>query len=408
MSATAQGHPAAPAFTQQRPVRRLRASRAAAIWSTVLAAGVLLVAATAASAQGMCPGQPLCREVPKFSATITEFRVSQAANNRRVSMTVRFVNKTDKPLTLGYVDKSAAAYDDRGNKYEMQSTRTGLRGIGEITRTSFDPKFTLGPGESSDAKFEMSWFAANKVFGIEFDTEIGVREIDPLPGNQHKLGREHALSWQHLKDGMTARAPAAATAAPAAAPTADATAPAAVAAGDPCAGVPNCTSSGPVLAKVVGLQGARTGNDHTVTLRVAFQNVGSTPLILNYKYQTGEMIDERGQKYLARTAPGSVQGIPVSTRDKASSQFQLAPGESRTASFQMSRFVGQVPPGTVFTPSLAVEQYELLPSNQLRLVREFALGFGEVRPGAMSAAGSGDPADAVKALRDLRDMFKKL
>ena len=60
----------------------------------------------------MCPGEPLCREVPRFSATITDFRVSpNTVGNRPVNVTVRFANKTAQPLTLGYVDGTAAAYD---------------------------------------------------------------------------------------------------------------------------------------------------------------------------------------------------------------------------------------------------------------------------------------------------------
>jgi hypothetical protein len=75
-----------------------------------------------------------------------------------------------------------------------------------------------------------------------------------------------------------------------------------------------------------------------------------------------------------------------------------------------------VPAGTRLNPSIAVEQYELLPSNQLRLEREHALSFGELgggagalpsSAGASAATASGDPADAVKALRELRDLFKK-
>jgi hypothetical protein len=363
----------------------------------------------------MCPGQPLCREVSKFSATITDFRVSpNTSGNRPVYVTVRFHNKTAQPLTLGYVDGSAAAYDDRGNKYQLQNTQT-LQGIGRIERHRFDPKFTLGPGESSDAKLEVNFYAQRVIVGTEFDFEMSVREIDPVPGNQYRIGREHALSWQHLKSGMRGSAPAPAAGTDAAAAAAPAAAGSRVAAADLCVDVPNCATSGPVLAKIVGATPSTKGTYHHLMVRVAFQNVGSTPLIINYKQDTGKAIDERGGEYVVDSRDrNSVQGIPISTRDRASSQFTLQPGESRTASFDFRRYTGSVPAGTRLNPSIAVEQYELLPSNQLRLEREYALSFGEIRGGvgalpssAGAAAGSGDPADAVKALRELRDMFKK-
>lgn len=369
----------------------------------VLLVSALLVTADA-GAQGMCPGEPLCREVPKFTATITDFRVSpNTVGNRPITLTVRFTNRTSGPLVLGYVDGTAAAYDDRGNKYELQNSRL-LQGIGIVQRTRFDPKFTLGPGESSDAKLEVNFYARNVVVGTEFDFEMSVREIDPVAGNQFQLGREHALGWQHLRNGARGRAPAAAAAAAAgaAAPAGSdpSTAAAPVSAGDACLGAANCASSGPVLAKVVGVaSGAPKGNNHEVTVRVAFQNLGSEPLILNYKAGTGAMLDEHGEQYKVDARRESVQGIPVATRERASSQFTLRPGETRTAAFVFRRYVGRVPAGTVFSPSIAVEQYALLASNQLQLQREHALGFGQVKGGG--SAGAANVADALKNLGDL-------
>jgi hypothetical protein len=200
----------------RRPMNSILATTLTLRAAHIVAAAALLLSAATASAQGMCAGQPLCREVAKFSATITEFRVSRnTVGNRPVNVTVRFTNKSAQPLILGYVDKTAAAFDDRGNKYELQNSQQ-LKGIGRIERNRFDPKFKLAPGESSDARLDVNFFASNVIVGTEFDFEMSVREIEPLPANQYRLGREHALSWQHLKDGMRASAPVAA--APAAAP----------------------------------------------------------------------------------------------------------------------------------------------------------------------------------------------
>lgn len=391
----------------------LSASARTAIRIVALCLSAALWLSPGAEAQGMCPGEPLCREVPKFSATITDFRASpNTVGNRPLNLTVRFHNKSDQPLILELVAGTAAAFDDRGNNYALQNT-TKLTGIGLIKRNRFDPKFTLAPGESSDARLELNFYVGrNVIVGTAFDVEMSVREIDPRPGNQFEVGREHALSWQGLVNGARGRVPLAAggvgaVAAAAGAVAGDATANAEAAAasapvGDPCTGQVHCASSGSLVAKVVGVQSAApAGNNHKVTVRVAFQNLGSTPMILNYKVDTGAMLDERGERYIVDSRDRTtVQGIPVSTRDRASSQFTLRPGESRTAAFIYSRYVGRVPAGTMFSPTLAVEQYELLASNQLKLEREHALAFGDVRGGASLQ----NLNDAVKGLSDL---FKK-
>lgn len=376
-----------------------------ALCALLLMLGALLHAAVA-RAQNPCPGEPLCREVPSFTATITEFRVSpNTLGNRPVNITVRFANKGQTPLIIGLVDDTARAFDDRGNEYALQNSRK-LTGIGLVERNRFDPKFTLAPGESADARMEVNFHVGrNVIAGTVFDLQMSIREIERDAGNAFRLGREHALSWAGLQNGSGGRAPVAATTAIAPAATegsGESAVGTVLPAGDPCTGIANCTASGALLAKVVGVQSAAPkGTNHEVTVRISFQNLGSAPMILNYKTDTGEMIDERGEKYIVDSRyRNSVQGMPVSTRTSASSQFTLRPGEARTAAFIFRRYVGRVPAGTVFSPAVAVEQYALLPSNQLQLEREYALSFGEVR-GGVSAEALGD------AIKRFGNLFKK-
>lgn len=391
------------------PTRAARAPRAAAMHTiAALTASAALLFSSIAVAHGMCPGEPLCREVPKFSATVTDFRVSpNTVGNRPVNLTVRFTNKTAQPLILGYVDGSAAAYDDRGNKYQLQSS-SKLAGIGRIERSSIDPKFTLGPGESADARMELNFFVdRNVIVGKGFDVEMTVREIEQVAGGQLRLGREHALSWQSLVNGSGGRPPQTAAGAVAtgtggvdgAAPTAPIE--------DPCTGKPACSASGPLLAEVTRmLNEGMYGNYHQVLVTVRFRNLGNTPLILNYKQGTGNMPDNLGQSYAVSSQAKDVQGIPVSTRGSASSQFTLAPGESRNASLRYQRFAGTAKQiGTSFSPSLVVEQYELLPSSQLKLQREYSLTYTNLRYGG-AAGGGAVPAGAAALDEALQKLFK--
>lgn len=353
-----------------------------------LAAAGLLWAGLAAAQD--CSSAGLCQENPRFSVTLSDFRVVQGSSaNRPLAATLRLRNKTDAPLTLVYVDRSAAALDDQGHRYTMQNTRQGLRGLGLATRREFDPRFTLGPGEAGDARIEVTAFIKG-IFGTRFDLEFALREVESLPGNQHRLGRETLLRFTGLQDG--AAAPATATPAPAGPAPGGA---------DACQGQPPCVTSGPLAARLERLAPeAVKANHQGIVATVAFHNRSDRPLILTYKADSGALLDELGQRYTVDSRRRTdVQGIPVSTRDRASSQFTLAPGETRRALFRYTRFVGNSRVGMRFTPTLAVEQYELLPSNQLRLVREHALDFGTV-------AGGGAPG-VPQAVELLEQLLKK-
>ena len=118
-----------------------------------------------------------------------------------------------------------------------------------------DQKFVLQPGEASDARFEFVWNASpQEIFGLSFQVDLAIREIDPIPGNQLRLGREHALHFTGLGNraggipssstAMTVPSP---SGLPGGAPTSAATAPSQV---DPCAGSPRCYNAGPFVAKV--------------------------------------------------------------------------------------------------------------------------------------------------------------
>jgi hypothetical protein len=390
----------------RRPAQATTTAGAALGWMpkrtlyACLAAASLLLATGPGHAQTACAGQPLCRELPRFTATVTDFRVSpNTQGNRPVNLTLRIHNTSEQPLVLGQVDGTAVAIDDQGQRYLLQNSRK-LLGLGLVQRQRFDPKFTLGPGESADAAMELNLHVGrNQIVGTRFALQLSLREIDALPGRQFRLGREHALGWQGLGDGMGAGRETVAGGQPQQAVAAVSATPHPA---DPCQGQTHCTASGPLLAKVVGLQSAApAGNNHLVTVRIAFQNLGAEALVLNYKQDTGDMLDERGQNYTVDSRyRESVQGMPVATRHSASSQFTLAPGESRTAAFIYRRYVGRVPAGTAFSPTLAVEQYRLLPSNQLKLEREYALSFTGLRAGT-------SVQDLGQALKNLRGLFGK-
>jgi len=164
-------------------------------------------APSAAEPPQICGNQQLCQETADFAATITAFRTSTNASNYKiVDTTVRFQNKTNQQLVLGYVNQSGLATDDRGNR-SVPWGPNAYRGIGLVAGTNFDPKFTVRPGGWADAQFELVLQGWPPVIGFNYILDLTVAEINTFEGNQHTLGSEFPLHFQGLANGVGAASP---------------------------------------------------------------------------------------------------------------------------------------------------------------------------------------------------------
>ncbi len=395
---------------------RFHLSLALMLFSALWLYGASTQTATAQS----CSPQQFCSEVATFTASVTDFRTSASGSSRLAAATVRVRNKTDRPLVLGYVQGSGVVIDELGNRYSIDTRdANNVRAIGVITRSTFDPKFTLQPSESSDARFQFSWYAGNKTIGTVFQLEVTLREIDPAAGTQMKLGREHVLQFHTLTDGTLAAkaeaaAPAAGTAALATAPDATATAAAPVA--DACTSQPRCYNAGPFTAQVTQVTASQSGSNHLVRLNIRFRNIGAQPLILGYTQNSGTMIDNYGNRYsIDRRYPDRVKGIGLVSPGKADPQFVLNPGESRNATFEYSRYVGKTAIGNAFNPDLAVEQLQVLPSQQVRSIREYSINYPNLTAGMLVGDSGSDAIESINNVSEagrqltegLKSLFKK-
>jgi hypothetical protein len=382
----------APARSAPPPAARTAASPA----TSAAAAQPSATLQPAAQTPSVCGGQPFCTEVTSFAATVVDFRTSTRGTRgqtRLATATVRFQNKSDQPLILGYVQGSGIITDENGNRYVVYG-QDGVRGIGEIRRNLVDPKFALHPGEASDARFELAWNPMQRdIIGIRFELDLTIREIEPVSGSQFRLGREHAIGFSGLgRDGVSAPATAPAAAA--------APAPAAPPAVDPCAGVQRCASGGPFAAQITQVTQTRVGNQqhHVLRLNVQFRNLSNQPIILAYVERTSMATDNYGNRYAwgrAGTQDNSVTGIGMERRNRVDTQFVLQPGQSRSATFQVTRFSpGRNPLGNRFTYEVTISHVEVLPSGeQVRVVRQYPLvyqniGVGAVRPAAQQGGST--------------------
>lgn len=377
------------------------------------AAALLAVslATTVQAASPSCPANTQCFATRSFVATVTNFRTSTQGKYRVLSTTVRFENKSAQPLTIGYVRDSGIALDDLGNRYLVPAAN-GVRAIGEIVGTNIDAKFTLQPGEGSDARFELMWEPNKAAAGKSFELDLAVREIANGAGDQLKLGQEHALHFAGLG---SAGAPAAQTAQT---PKPAAVIPAATA--DPCAGSNRCFNAGGFVAEVMQVQTARVSNRHeTLSLNIRFRNIGDKPVILAYQSGSSSAIDNFNNKYYwgrAGTHDGSVKGIGYVTGRSADPQFVLQPSQTRNATFGLIRYEAKPPIGEAYNYDVVIEELELLPGQQIRSARQNSVSFANLTAGSFrgttattaadqAAAGVGDTTDTANKVIDL---FNKL
>src|SRR6266581_2583706 len=343
----------------------------------------------------VCGNQPFCTEVSSFSATIADFRaILQNTNSKTLTVRINFRNKLNRPLILGYVSSSAVAIDDQNNRYTLSGERA-VQGIGQISGNAVDSKFVLQPGESSDARFEFVWNSSGReIFGLTFQMDLAIREIEQLPGNQFRLGREHAIHYSGLGNSVVSGAPAAR-------PTTAASGQPTVSGGggevspvtaapqvDACSAKPRCYSAGPFVAEVTGVTPSQitTINPgvHVLQVNVRFRNLLSQPIILAYVAGSGVVTDNNGKRYGESggqyvNGGGGAKGIGTVKGDQTDPQFVLGPNASSNASFVLARNHNlndpRDPIGATFGFDLSIAQLEVLPSQQTRTVREYSVGF---------------------------------
>jgi hypothetical protein len=361
----------------------------------------------AVSGARVCGSQPFCAEEVSFAAAITDFQATlQNTSVKTLTVRLRVHNKLNHPLALGYVSGSGIATDERGNRYTISGERA-VQGIGVIQGNSGDPKFLLQVGETSDARFEFAWSSSGQeIFGIVFQIDLAIREIDPLPGGQMRLGREHALHFAGLGNRGTSATPRTTAAPPGAPPSSAAgvppsAAPASAPQVDACAGRQRCYNAGPFVAEVTRITQSQLQGDHLLDINVRFQNLTNRRTILAYGDRSSSSTDNYGNRYQSSSSIPPARGIGTMRSNRPDPQFVLDPGATGNAIFTVYRTLGRNPIGTTFSFDVSIAQLEELPGQQVRTVRDYSVGFSALSPVApiattlpFSAQGIVPAADA--------------
>ncbi len=381
-------------------------------------------AAAPAATASICNGDPSCTEVNGFAMSVVEFRASLQGGWKVLTTTLRFRNKLNRPLALGYVVGSGGATDDRGNRYVVKDGE--VRGIGLISGRA-DDKFVVAPGQTGDARFTLVW-GGQGLFGNTFDLDLTVREITQVGNGQTTLGPEYPLQIVGLVDGARSAGPGVAQAsgtAPAAgsapatgagptssdSPPASGGAPPAQTASTPfgtpasggarCAPGTGCFDAGSFSVTMTQTAAAASGKNQIARIGLRVKNQTNQPLILAYKAGSNSAGDEAGNRYAwgrPGTPDASAQGIGTIDGARIDPRFQIAPGATRDLQMLLTRFDATTPAGKSFTLNTVLVEVR---GPQWQKVREYPVHVGA--PGAVTPPVAGQiPAnDHVQKASDL-------
>lgn len=158
--------------------------------------------APAAAGEG-CGGVPACQVQGPVLASVVRVNVTDSGGvtaYHTVRTTVRFRNVGDRPLILGYQNKSSAVSDNNGLAYRWSSKAYG---IGVVDRNAADPQFRLAPGESREASFEstLQYNVRHQTPGRTFQHDLTIALLQIVGPSQVRTTSELAFSFSNLSAG---------------------------------------------------------------------------------------------------------------------------------------------------------------------------------------------------------------
>ena len=155
-----------------------------------------------------------------------------------------------------------------------------------------------------------------------------------------------------------------------------------------------------------------------VALNIRFRNVSDKPIILAYRSSSSAALDNFGNGYTwgrPGTHDTSVKGIGMLAGNSVDTQFALAPGQSRSATFNIIRFNARPPIGDAWSYDVVIDEVEVLPGQVVRSARQNSLSFASLRAGtfrgtdaAAATAGTTGTADAAAEAPEAIDVANKV
>jgi hypothetical protein len=196
---------------------------------------------------------------------------------------------------------------------------------------------------------------------------------------------------------------------------------------DPCGRLPRCYNAGSFVAEVmqVSASAMTAGARHqSVAINIRFRNVSDKPVILAYRSASSAALDNFGNGFTwgrPGTHDTSVKGIGMVAGRTVDTQFALAPGQSRNATFNIIRFNAAPPIGNAWNYDVVIDEIEVLPGQVVRSARQNSLSFasltaGTFHVGSSAAASANDaaagatapPADPTDVANKMIDLFNRV
>jgi hypothetical protein len=187
---------------------RLRTARHARLTAVAIAfAGTLLQSALAQTSAPVltdpCAGNTRCYATGPIVAEVVQLASGQPQKNvHSVKISVRFRNIADQPIALAYKTHSGTMLDNLGNQYKVDwRYEPHVAGIGQVTRTKADPRFTLRPGEARTAQFTYTRSVGKTAIGSVFNPDLVVAQLESLPNNQIRTVSDYSVSFTNVPAG---------------------------------------------------------------------------------------------------------------------------------------------------------------------------------------------------------------
>jgi hypothetical protein len=358
-------------------------------------AGTATWSPVAEATEVVCAARAGCWDSNEIRVTATSVRASRQGARQYVSATLRFVNKTARPMALAHLHNSLSMTDNRGNRYDQHGP---VRGLPPFSGVNTRADFLLPPGGSREATVEFQVYLGNQhLAGDQFTLAVAVKEMTPVNRDQVEVGVEHAVALSGLVDGQTdmSALPAGSGAMAAQA------APAPQAA---CQGQPACFTEGPLLARVLQMRTMRNDDiddEQHAAVFVQLSNRGDKPMALAYRLGTAQLIDNNGNPYV-KHGPGDlamVTGLAIATADGADLGFVIEPGGSRNVALRHRiERASKVRLGQRFSYELELLEFDPQVSQKSAPRREYLAVFRNIESQAL--APKPKPKSGFEAYKD--------
>lgn len=168
---------------------------------------------------------------------------------------------------------------------------------------------------------------------------------------------------------------------------------------------------GELSFKVTSLRISRYEGYSKATLTLTITNNGKSPIALNYKNDSGIMVNEHGYTWKVPNYGGGVSGLPVENGRSASTDYIIDPGSELRATLQLvleAMKPGQTV-GNEYNFQAVFTSFKDMGEGRLSRVRAYPVSFIGLKKSSMPEAAAQDLKDGVSTIEvDLKNALGRI